>query len=422
MKKFLLISISILSINLSAQAQNEVTLQQCYQLAEANFPYLAQQNIVQSITDEAINKINAIWQPQVYLNAQATYQSDVTSIGLTIPGIEINELSKDQYKATLDVNQVLYDGGVSKQQRSIQMSGAAVETQKITVDIYKVRERVNQLFLILLQTDKQQELVNNLKLELNNQEEKIKAGKLFGTATQFQADILAAEIIKADQRTIEINAARETAINMLNLLTGSNFNSNSKFVTPEVNINTGDTLNLRPEIKLFDLQEALALSQMSFAEAATLPKLSLFVQGGYGRPGLNFLDDTFQFYYIGGIKFSYPIWTGNTKTNDAAIYQLNAQNVMANKTSFLINNNIQSAQQLGEIKKYTQLIEKDNAIIALKANIKKGAQAQLDNGTLAADDFVKYLTDENEAKINLAIHQVQLLSAQINYLTLLGKL
>lgn len=103
----------------------------------SQFPYLAQQNIVQSITDEAINKINAIWQPQVYLNAQATYQSEVTSIGLNIPGIEINELSKDQYKATLDVNQVLYDGGISKQQRSIQMSGAAVETQKLLLTSIK---------------------------------------------------------------------------------------------------------------------------------------------------------------------------------------------------------------------------------------------------------------------------------------------
>ncbi|HRH53731.1 MAG TPA: TolC family protein, partial [Chitinophagales bacterium] len=183
-----------------------------------------------------------------------------------------------------------------------------------------------------------------------------------------------------------------------------------------------DTIIQRPELALYDAQSKLLQSQMSFAEAATLPKLSLFVQGGYGRPGLNFLDDTFQFYYLGGIKLNYPLWTGNSKSHDAAIYRLQADNIENYKSSFTLTTSVQSEQQLAEIKKVNQLIEKDEELITLKTKIKTGAQAQLDNGTMAADDYVKYVTDENEAKINLAIHQMQLVAAQINYLTIIGKL
>lgn len=422
MKKFGLVVYVLFVLTSSNYAQSTVTLNTCYSLAETHYPFVAQKNNLAQITDEAIQKINAVWQPQVYINAQATYQSDVTSIGITIPGIEIQELSKDQYKATLDISQTLYDGGISKQQRAIQTINTDVETQKVNVDMYKIRERINQIYLVILQAEKQLALVDNLKIELNNQAEKIKAGQQFGTATQFQADILAAEIIKADQKRIEIISAREAAINMLNQITGSEFNYQTQFETPVIGLPENDTIIQRPELALYDAQSKLLQSQMSFAEAATLPKLSLFVQGGYGRPGLNFLDDTFQFYYLGGIKLNYPLWTGNSKSHDAAIYRLQADNIENYKSSFTLTTSVQSEQQLAEIKKVNQLIEKDEELITLKTKIKTGAQAQLDNGTMAADDYVKYVTDENEAKINLAIHQMQLVAAQINYLTIIGKL
>ncbi|HRH53490.1 MAG TPA: TolC family protein, partial [Chitinophagales bacterium] len=174
MKKFGLVVYVLFVLTSSNYAQSTVTLNTCYSLAETHYPFVAQKNILAQITDEAIQKINAVWQPQVYINAQATYQSDVTSIGITIPGIEIQELSKDQYKATLDISQTLYDGGISKQQRAIQTINTDVETQKVNVDMYKIRERINQIYLVILQAEKQLALVDNLKIELNNQAEKIK--------------------------------------------------------------------------------------------------------------------------------------------------------------------------------------------------------------------------------------------------------
>jgi len=421
MKKLFALTVISLYCFSNLMAQNTITLEQCYQTAETNYPFTAQKNILASVTEESIQKINAVWSPQLYINAQATYQSEVTSLGISIPGIEINELSKHQYKATLDVSQLIYDGGISKQQRSIQSSINDIEIQKVNVEMYVIRERINQLYLTLMQADKQIELNKNLQRELANQSEQIKASKQFGIANQFQVDIVSAEVIKVEQREIEIQSAREAAIKMLSQLMGVSLSQDTKFELPAITFNVTDTISARPELKLLNLQSDLAFSQMAFADATTLPRLSLFAQGGYGRPGLNFLDDTFQFYYLGGIKLNYPLWTGNAKSHDAAIYNLNVARIEAYKQTYLINSSVQTTQQLVEVNKYAQLIEKDNEIIALKSKIKAGAQAQLDNGTLSADDFVKYLTAENDAKINLSIHEIQLLAAQINYLTILGK-
>ena len=172
---FLLFTVLTTAISFS-QSTETYTLENCYQLAETNFPLTQQRDVITAVTDESIRKIGTYWQPQVYVNAQATYQSDVTQLPISFPGIEIPVLSKDQYKATLDINQMLYDGGIVHQQKELQLSGSEIEKQKIEVEIYKLREKINQLYFIILQADKNIALVNNLQNELNNQKQKIKAG------------------------------------------------------------------------------------------------------------------------------------------------------------------------------------------------------------------------------------------------------
>ena len=418
---FLLFTVLTTAISFS-QSTETYTLENCYQLAETNFPLTQQRDVITAVTDESIRKIGTYWQPQVYVNAQATYQSDVTQLPISFPGIEIPVLSKDQYKATLDINQMLYDGGIVHQQKELQLSGSEIEKQKIEVEIYKLREKINQLYFIILQADKNIALVNNLQNELNNQKQKIKAGIQFGTASQNSADILDAELIKADQKLIEVRSARESAVLMLSRLIGQPITPSALFKTPEVEFNMNDTLNVRPEVKLFDLQEQQLGLQIHFAQAPTLPKLSLFAQGGYGKPGLNFLDDEFSFYYIGGIKLSYPLWTGNTKKYDRNIYSMNITSSQIYRQNFILNSSILTSQYTGEIKKLGQLIEKDLMLIGLKKKLTSSASLQLENGIISANDYVSFLNQETEANINLATHEIQLLAAQINYMITLGKI
>lgn len=408
--------------NAFSQNQEFYTLENCYSLAETNFPLTEQKDVISAVTEQTIKKIGTYWQPQVYVNAQATYQSDVTQLPISFPGIEIPVLSKDQYKATLDISQVLYDGGTIHQQKELQRSGAEIEKQKIEVEIYKLHEKINQLYFIILLADKNIELVNNLQKELNNQKQKIKAGIQFGTASQNSADVLDAELIKADQKLIEVRAARESAILMLSKLMGKNISSSASFATPEVNFNVNDTINVRPEITLFDLQAEHAGLQMEFANAPTLPKVSLFAQGGYGKPGLNFLDDEFSLYYIGGIKLSYPLWTGNSKRYDYNIYNETIGSTRIYRDNFILSSNVQTSQYSGEIKKLGLLIEKDLELIGLKKKITNSASLQLENGIISANDYVTYLNQETDANISLATHEIQLIAAEINYRLTLGKI
>jgi hypothetical protein len=54
-----------------------------------------------------------------------------------------------------------------------------------------------------------------------------------------------------------------------------------------------NTVNKRPELQLFDLQsEQIEISKNTISKKVIYP--NAFAQAGYGNPGLNMLDNSFQ--------------------------------------------------------------------------------------------------------------------------------
>ena len=152
MKRILIIIInySLLIINSAAQDQT-LSLQKAYELAEQNYPLIKQRELIKQTSGYTIDNLSKGFLPQIFLSGQATYQSEVTEVNLpAAPGIIVQPLSKDQYRVLADVNQLIYDGGIIKQQKNIQLLADDVEQQKIEVELYKLKERINQVFLGVL--------------------------------------------------------------------------------------------------------------------------------------------------------------------------------------------------------------------------------------------------------------------------------
>jgi hypothetical protein len=90
------------------------------------------------------------------------------------------------------------------------------------------------------------------------------------------------------------------------------------------------------------------------------------------------------------------------------------------QATFEKNLSVQLRQQQAEIERVGGLLEKDREIVALRSKIRQSASAQLDNGVLAARDYVSELNDENQALLNQKLHELQLVLAKIQYRTLTG--
>lgn len=421
MKTTIILLLLVLPVWLPAQPLQKLSLQEAYDLSRNNYPAVKQKELVKKTADISTENLQKGFLPQFSLNAQATYQSDVTSVPVSFPGFSIDPPSKDQYKLVADVNQLIYDGGMIKEQKALQQLNASVEDQKLEVELYKVKERVNQLYLSILLLDEQLKQVQLVKADIQTGIKKVEAQVQNGVAFKSSLNMLKAELMKADQRSIEISVSKKGLIDMLSLFTGKELSENIQLEKPIYEATVKENEIIRPELKLFNEQEKMIGQQERLIQAKNLPKASLFAQGGYGRPGLNLLLNEFDFYYIGGIRFNWSLGGLYTKRKEKEQVAVNKKIVDAQKETFILNTNAQLKQQQAEIDKLNRLINTDNEIILLRKSVTDAAKAQLENGVITANDYLKEVNAEDQSRQLLITHQVQLMQAYINYQTITGK-
>src|SRR5579872_5902949 len=131
------------------QPATRLTLDQCYQLAEANYPLTKQRALIASTREYNISNIAKGIYPQLDVNGTATYQSDVTKISIPpINGFNLNipTVPKNQYKLYGEVSQTLTGFGINKQRRELSRTDAELQDQDLSANLYQLKDRVNQLF------------------------------------------------------------------------------------------------------------------------------------------------------------------------------------------------------------------------------------------------------------------------------------
>jgi len=412
MKKLILFNFLFLMCELSLNAQS-LTIENCQEKAKANYPLVKQYGLIEQTARYNISNANKGNLPQLSLSAKATYQSAVTSIPAVLGqklGITLPSLAKDQYQAVLEASQIIWDGGVISSQNKITNAGTEVEKQKLEVDLFALKDRVNQLFFGILLLSEQLKQNDILKNDLLTNYDRLVAYKQNGIANQSDIDAIRVEQLNANQREVDLKSTRKTYCMMLTTLTGLDINDQSEFIKPFTDISIlKDTTNHRPELNLFEAQNKLYESQKSLLSAGNLPKLGAFVQGGYGQPGLNMFTIGFSPFYIGGLRLSWNISGLYTQKNNITKLDLSKKTVDIQKETFLFNNRLVTKQQQAEIEKLRSTINNDNEIISLRQNIKKSTSAKLENGTATTSDLIRDINAENQALLLKSLHDIQLL-------------
>ena len=305
MIKTIAFTISYWLIAISYTNAQTLGLERCYQLAESNYPLVQQYALIDKTKEYSITNAAKGYLPQFHIGGQASYQSDVTQIPISLPNIDIPSLSKDQYKIYGEVSQPITDLFTVKHQKELIHANTAVEEQKIDVELYKLKERINQLYFGILLIDAQIAQTEILKKDIQSGINKNNTAIANGIALKSSADVLRAELFKADQRTIELKATRKGYADMLSLFINQSVDEQTTLERPYP-VTLAREIN-RPELKLFDGQKKIFDVQDKFINAKNLPRFSLFLQGGYGRPALNMLNNDFDLYYLGGVRLMWNI-------------------------------------------------------------------------------------------------------------------
>lgn len=399
---------------LPAQGQT-VTLDECQQLAEENYPLIKQYDLIRQTTDYTVSNIGKGWLPQISAMAQATYQSDVMTLPdvlqrmLGQQGLQAKGIRKDQYRVGVDINQTVYDGGLISGQKDVARLEGEVQSAQTATDLYAVRKRINDLYFGILLLDEKIRLNKDLQTLLQSNLNKLNSMLAHGVAMKSDVNTVKAEKLKAEQQATELASSRKSMTDMLSVFIGREVANLG--MPQDVVVNTHE--NKRPELHLFDSQIKLADAQEKLLNARLLPRLSVFAQGYYGYPGYNqfeaMFNRTWKLNGIVGVRLSWNIGALYTRKNDRAKLSTRRGLVESARETFLFNNRLLEIQQSDGIAKYRQLIVDDKEIVSLRSDVCRAAESKLEHGIIDTNNLLQEITRENQSRIDLSTHTILML-------------
>ncbi len=407
--RILLLLMLLTGLSIRFVSAQMVTIEQLQAKAEANYPAIVQYDLIERTKNFNIANASKAYLPQGALSAQGTWQSDVTSIDLDVPGIKIPHIDKDQYKVVAEVNQLIWDGGKISAQKKNTEANAEVEKKLLESEIYTLRERVNNLYFGILLMKGQLNQHEILEKELQRNYDNMQTYIQNGVANEGDLSVVKVEQLKAAQQRIHIESTLEAYIRMISVLIGEELNTNTIFIKPDPGSTITSPVINRPELQIFKAREHTIEMQRSLLNATVRPTISVFAQGGYGKPGLNMFDNNFSPYFLGGVRVSWNFGNLYTLGNDRKKIDLQKLTVSSQRETFLHNLNIVIAQQQIEIEKFKKTMQDDDEIIHLQTQIRKAAEVKVENGTLSVSDLMKEINSEEAAKQAKTLHEIQYL-------------
>lgn len=397
-----------------------VTLEECQQKTQDNYPLVRQYDLVEKTKEYSLENAAKGYLPQFALSAKASYQSEVTELPVTIPGVNIKGLPKDQYQVMLELQQKIWDGGGIRMQRKQATAEAEIDREKLNVDMYALNSRVNDLYFGILLLDEQLTQNALFQDELERNYRQITAYVENGIANQADLDAVKVEQLNTRQKRVDLTFSRMAYLNMLSLLIGEELSQETVLDKPVPQSGLSAVSEIRrPELSWFDAQGEGLQVQEKALNVRHLPQLGLFVQGAYGNPGLNMLKNEFSPYYIAGVRLSWNFGSLYTLKNDRRVIENKRQQLNSNRDVFLFNTRLQVTQQDQAVRSLEKQMQDDDEIIRLRTNIRRSAEAKVANGTLTVTEMLRELTNESLARQSKAMHEIQRLMGiyQLKYTT-----
>ena len=412
-----IISFALIMMATAIQAQ---TLEECQLAAEKNYPMIKQYDLKSQTTQLTVKNIMKGWLPQIAIAAQATYQSDVTSWPESIKatfqqlGVNMKGLSKDQYKIGIDLQQTIYDGGTISSLRSIARQEEKVQKAQVETNLYQVRKRVNEMYFSLLLLNEQIKLNDDVKALLLSSEKKLASMLKGGTVATSDFENIRAERLSVEQQNESLKSQQQMLQHLLSTFCGIKVSNVQKPAPVETTISTSK----RPEMLLFDNQLQLSSIKEKALNSQVRPKLGIFAQGFYGYPGLNMFEDMMNRKWslngMVGVKLSWNIGALYSLKNDKAKLRLQREMTENAREIFLFNNQLEEIQQNENIKRYHTMKQADDEIIMLRTNIRKAAESKLSHGIIDINNLLREINNENAAKIQQTIHDIEMLKEMYN--------
>jgi outer membrane protein TolC len=427
-RKVLIMFVFMVFWSLTLNGQKILTLKECYNMAMSSNALAGEKEAYFNISKIKDNNLSKGWLPTLDANGSIIYNSSVIDMSsvlgsLPVPGIAnaIKPLPNEQYKITVDINQVIYDGGAIQGARALEIADLKINEKQTETDLYKLRAQINNYYFNLLLLNRYKELLNNYLTLINKRISSMQSAINNGVIIKSDIDVLSAEKIKLEQQLAENNIRNNSLLKILSGLTGTEIDTATELILPSQTVELTNELS-RPELQLFDLRKEQLAAGMKVIESKRMPKAFGFVTLGYGNPpGSNFFKDQFASYYILGAAVKWNIFDWNKAKNERQLITIQ-KNIIENRKEDLSDNlNRLLESKKSEIASLNALIGTDSELMNLRKRITASSESQYENGTITATEYLNEMNSERQSLVNYEIHKINLAMAKIEYLNISGK-
>lgn len=425
MKQFFLTLFAVVC----AVASSGQSLDECRHLAREHYPEIRQYDLIAQTEQYNLSNAARAWIPQVTLSGQATYQSatptypEAFNTILQANGIEMAGISRDQYKIAVDVSQHIWDGGKSKADKAIAEAETEEQRSRVDVSLYDLQSRVDNLYFGILLLDERKAQTEALIEVLASNLARLQTYYRNGVAMQADVDAVEAELLTARQSLGQVESSRASYRRMLEIFIGQPLAAEN-LERPAMRELQSRT-SARPELALFEAQESKLEAQRKAINASLMPRFSAFAQGYYGYPGLDMFKSMVSSAWtpnaIVGVRMSWNIGAFYTKRNNLEKLNAAEKQIAVQRDVFLLNTQMQTTQDDGEIARLRQAITDDSRIVELRRRVRMAAESQLKNGVIDSTDLLRKITDETSASLARSTHEIELLQATYRLKTTLNQ-
>lgn len=417
MKTLILTTFLVISLAIQAQEPKILTLNQLTDSALAAFPPGRGRQILEQSFELKKNIVRAGLYPNANLNAQLSYQSDVTKIDIPMPGFKAPELAKDWYKVNIDLNQTVYDGGLTKARLETEIAEYQLQINKIEQAEEQLKKQVNDLFFGILMTNNR---IRVLKLAIASAEALVSETDSHvrnGMVLKSELAAIQSGMLQYRQQLTEATSARNATLKLLSSICNLDINASDSLTLTLPESDQQYSLN-RKEASEFRLIIDRADGLMLIEKSKRMPTLGIFGQAGYGRPGYNMLNDSFDEYFLIGIRLNYKIWDWHSKKRNVQIIGLQQKQTELAEENYRMLHLGKWKALTEELQQYDALIAFDDEIIRLQQTVVDASRAKLYNGTITGAALVTELNKLHQSIIGRENHKT-LQSKTIHEITLL---
>lgn len=390
--------------------ESRYTLEECISLSVENYPAIRRYDLIERAREYNLKIVSLDNLPKVNFMLKGSYQSDVTQIPISIPGNPITPLSKDQYSATVNIEQKIWDGGLSQASRREIQTKSELEVNELKSEIYSIRERVMNLFLGITLIEKQLD-INNLHLhETERIKNKVKSLALLGYATPNDTLVVEAEEVTLRQRRALLYAERLSYSQILSRMTGVEIDSSTILIAPLGDMPADLTVK-RVELSLFESMKKIAEIRYDYINSRDLPKIWAYLQTGYGRPALNMLNNSFDPFYLAGIRVIWDIKGFNTRKVERQIIENSIRSIDNRRDLFIYNVDLNRISAMNKIENIKELLKGDIKLAKIRESILNDSSIKLEEGVISVTEHLREMNLLEIARYNLSKREVELLMA-----------